>query len=165
MAELFFITHFPVSSGPNPNIVAVDLAKVNDILLRFPPYLSLLAQGQGKLNDIRIICGTGLRHLRTAKALGFVPTQCSPAVGCPDIIMDEMVLLSDGTSVDQYIYSSFADDPEICKHIFQPLANGKKHSIIITDPYLVRMLGAIEPEPGQVFQYVYSGGNLFPHQL
>lgn len=165
MAEIFFITHFPVSSGPNPDIIAVDLAKVNDILLRFPPYIALLAQGQRKPNDIRIICGTGLRHLRTTKALGFVPTQCSPLVGCPDIILDEMALLSDGTSIDEYMYSSFADDPEICKRIFQPLKNGKKNSIVITDPYLVRMLGAIEPKPGQVFHYIYQGGSLYPYQL
>jgi len=166
MSEIFFITHFPVGSGPNPDIIAVDLAKVNDILLRLPPYISILAQ-RGKKQNIRIICGTGLRHLRTAKALGLIPTHYSPCVGCPDIILPEKkVLLANGVLVDEEIYSLFADDPEICKHMLQPLANGRKNSIIITDPYLVRMLGAVGPEPGQVFHTMSTMGEIYtPYQL
>ncbi len=165
MGKVFFITHFPVSSGPNPDILAaIELAQVNDILLRLPPGISVLAQTQRQ--EVRIICGTGLRHLRTAMALGLIPTHYSPCVGCPDLMLPhKKVLLSDGSLVDEDTYSSFVDDPEIYKNILESLKNGEQNSIIITDPYLVKTLGGTEPAPGQLFQHTYQGGRLCPHRL
>ena len=98
---IYIVTHGKKFIGPNPWLSKIGFNEV----YRLRPLLPE--------NPSEVICGTGKRHINTAKVLGLRPTRYTSVVGGPESmeLVDgrKIVILADVTYVPFEQYTTTAD--------------------------------------------------------
>ena len=145
---IFLVTHGKKMEGANPGLS--PLGKYQTSQLR----------GFLPAKPKNVVCGTGTRHIDTARALGLEPTRFSIVVGAPEskVPGKNLVILADGTILPYELYTSVADRTEaFCKLV----GNLPDKVVVITSRSMIGVLSdSVQPKAAAVYRYNPSTGKL-----
>ncbi len=146
--HIFLVTHGTKEDGPNPGLTPLGKYKTKQLREYLPA------------NPRGVVCGTGRRHLDSAKALGLVPTRYSGIVGVPEskIADKDQVILPDGTVLEYSLYTGVADRAEAFRTLVNNLTT---RTVVVTSRSMIRVLNdTIQSKSTAVYRYNPGTGEL-----
>ncbi len=147
MAIVFLITHGAKTLEPNPGLTQEGIEEITQLRSRLPSCIT------------DVVCGTGRRHLETAKTLGLTPTRYSSIVGVAEskIRGKGVVLLADGTQIPYKLYTSIKDREEAFFKLVESLPD---NSVVITSRVMPRLLGFSYGKQSAIYHYDTQTGEI-----
>ena len=149
MRYIFLVTHGTKQDGPNPGLTPLGQYQTGQLRQHLP------RKPKG------VVCGTGKRHLDSARALGLEPTRYTGIVGIPEskVAGKSQVVFPDGTIIEYSRYTGVADRSVAFCRLVNNLAS---RTVVITSRSMVRVISGdtIQPKSAAVYRYSPDTGEL-----
>lgn len=135
MKRIYIITHGLCEDGANPKMSQKGIAQMLSLKDKLPS------------SPAKIICGTGQRHIQTAKILRLVIEQYTDLVGTPDRVIKKsdkkIIMLADGAVIDYEKHTSLKDMQPVARPFIGSLPD---NTLICAGRQLPVMLGITKDE-------------------